>query len=641
MEEGRIPVRNIILLGHSHAGKTQLSEALLFAGGAIPGCGNVKEGTTQSDYTEDEKERKVSISSSILSFTTGGMKINIIDVPGYGDFVSETVCGMRAADGAIILVNAAGGIEIGTNKALKLIEKHKMPAIIFINKVDKENADLEKCMNALREKLGNKFAPLTYPDEKALAEKLAETFVENVAETDDELLQKYLDEGKLSMDEAEPALKKAILENKIIPVMSGSAISHAGVKELLGRIVEDMPSPTRDKNDSFGAQVFKTISDPYVGQISVFRVFSGKVISNTSMYNASKKKSEKIGHLFSLRGKEHTEVAEASTGDIVCVAKLKNTETGDSLSTEKNQILFEELHFPEPAMSFSIKPKTRSDEDKISSALHKLTAEDMTFKVLRDAETKELVISGMGDLHLTVMIKRLSKRFGVAVDVGTPKVAYREAITVKGDAHYKHKKQSGGAGQFAEVWLRVEPLPRGTGFEFVNEIVGGAIPGPFIVSCEKGIKKAMEEGALAGFPLADVRAIVYDGKTHPVDSKDIAFQIAARHGFKEAVLKSKPVILEPIMDVDVTIPDEFMGDITGSLSSRRGRILGMEPGISMQLIKAKVPLEEMYKWSNELKSFTGGRGSYAMKFSHYEVVPANLVQAIVDKAKKVKEEAKV
>ncbi len=432
-----------------------------------------------------------------------------------------------------------------------------------------------------------------------------------------------------------------------------------GVKELIVWILEDLPSPAeapaKDAMDPktgekifinaasnfFSAQVFKTISDPYVGQISVLKIFSGEVSSNTSFYNSSRLHAEKSGQLFILQGKEHKQVTTAKTGDIVACIKLKDTFTGDSLSTEKNPVVFEKLKFPEPTISFSIKPKTRSDEDKISTALHRLTAEDIAFKAERDAQTKELVVSGMGDLHVKIMMKRLKARFGVDVDMGTPKVAYREAIMSNGDSHYKHKKQSGGAGQFAEVWVRVEPLPRGTGFEFVNKIVGGAIPAPFIVSCEKGIKSAMQNGPLGGFPLVDVRATVYDGKTHPVDSKDIAFQIAAKHCFKEAIMKAKPVFLEPIMNVDVTIPDEFMGDITGSLNSRRGRIMGIDPGIDTQTIKSKVPLEEMYKWVNELKSITGGRGTYAMRFSHYEAVPSNLVNAIAEKAKKVKEEARV
>ena len=683
MADTRIGIRNVILLGHSHSGKTQTAEALLALNGAIVKAGLVTEGTTVSDYNDDEKERKVSINSSLMNFVKNDVKVNIIDTPGYGDFIGEAFSAARAVDGAVIVVSATAGVEVGTNKAFKIVEKYKLPAVIFVNRMDKENADFAKTIDSIEKRIGKKCIVLSYPigkegsfkglanlvtkekvdelegDDKTRAESLAESFVENIAESDDALLEKYLDKGELSKEEEMPALKKAIAEGKIIPVIVGSAVTNIGIKELTDFIIEELPSPSDvppksatnaktneaisiDPKDSdfFSAQVFKTISDPYVGQITIFRVFSGSLISNASFYNSSKQSSEKAGQVFTLEGKEHKNMSEVRAGDIACCAKLKNTETGDSLSSEKNPVIFPKLQLPEPAISFSIKPKTRSDEDKISGALHKLTVEDITFKSVRDAQTKELVVSGMGDLHLKIMINRLKKRFGVEVDIGTPKVAYKEAITGKGEAHYKHKKQSGGAGQFAEIWLRVEPLPRGTGFEFVNEVVGGAIPGPFVVSCEKGIRAAIDEGALAGFPIVDVRAIVYDGKTHPVDSKDIAFQIAARHGFKDAIMQARPVLLEPIMDVDVTIPDESMGDITGSLNSRRGRIMGMEPGVGNQVIKTKVPLEEMYKWANELKSLTGGRGTYAMKFSHYEVVPANLVQAIVDKIKKTKEEAK-
>ncbi|MFH1594521.1 MAG: elongation factor G [Candidatus Omnitrophota bacterium] len=679
----KIPIRNIILLGHSHSGKTQLTEALLVNGGAIPKAGSVTAGTTVSDYNEDEIDRKLSINSSLSFFTKNDVMVNIIDTPGYGDFIGEALAGIKAADSAVIIVNALSGIEIGTNRALKLVEANNVPSCVFVSKLGKENADFSKCIEALEGRLGKKCAVLTYPigkeesfkdvanlitkekmdqiegEDKAKAEKLAESLVENVAESDDALLEKYLDKGELSIEELRPALRKAILSGKIVPVMAGSSTLNIGIKELIDCIQDQMPSPDEapkleatdpktnesilihpKESDFFSARVFKTIYDAYVGQISIFRVYSGSISSNASFYNSSKKHSEKAGQIFKLEGKEHKNVDSVSCGDIACCVKLKDTTTGDSLSTEKSPVVFGELQFPEPAISFSIKPKTRSDEDKISNALHRLTAEDNTFKIQRDRQTRELIASGMGDLHLTIMINRLKKRFGVQVEIGTPNVAYKETITSKGDAHYRHKKQSGGAGQFAEVWLRAEALPRGAGFEFVNETVGGAIPGPFVVSCEKGVKVAMNEGALAGFPLVDIKAVIYDGKTHPVDSKDIAFQIAARHGFKEAVLKAKPVLLEPIMDVDVTIPDEFMGDITGSLNSRRGRIIGMEPGVGMQVIKAQVPLEEMYKWANELKSLTGGRGSYTMRFSHDEVVPSNIAQDIVERAKKAKEEAR-
>ncbi len=453
------------------------------------------------------------------------------------------------------------------------------------------------------------------------------------------------------------AFRKAVIEGKIVPILCGSSTTNIGVKELLEIILNYLPSPAdrpkinamkpdsslkieiEPKADApFSALVFKTLSDPYLGQISIFKVFSGKLQSNTSFYNVTKGTREKIGQLFSLLGKNQTSLDSVQAGDIACVSKLKETQTGDSLSDEKNQVKFDDIQFPEPAISFSLKPKTRSDEDKISNALHKLTAEDPTFKVTRDEQTKEMIASGMGDMHINMMINRMKSRYGVQVDIGTPKVAYKETVTANGDAQYRHKKQTGGAGQFAEVWMRIEPLPRGTGFEFVDEVVGGAIPRPFVVSCEKGVKTALQSGILAGFPVVDVRAVVYDGKTHPVDSKDIAFQTAARHAFKESMQKAKPVILEPIMDVDVIVPDEFMGDITGSLNSRRGRIMGMEPGDGVQVIKAKVPLEEMYKYVNELKSITGGRGTYTMTFSHYESVPSNLVQAIIEKAKQTKKE---
>ncbi len=658
-------IRNIILLGHSGCGKTSLAEAILYNGGAIPKMGTIGEGNTVSDYNEDERQRKCSIGSSLMSFNTASKKVNMIDTPGYTDFVGEIIGGLRAADTSIIVVNATGGVEIGTERAHKMSRQKGVGSLFFINRLDKEHADFTKCVEALKKKFGKNCAIVTYPigsessfkgvanlltrqgldglsDSDKVATKAAiDALSEAVAETDDSLLEKYLEKGELSGEELKGAFKKAIAEGKIYPVLCGSATRNIGVKELLDVILNYLPSPSDKPNIEtapFSALVFKTLSDPFIGQMSMFKVFSGRLQSNSGFYNVNKGTKEKIGSLFSLLGKSQTPVESVQAGDIGCVAKLKDAETGDSLSDEKNPVKFDEIQFPEPAISFSLKPKTRSDEDKISTALHKLTAEDPTFKVTRDEQTKEMIASGMGDMHINMMINRMKMRYGVQVDIGTPKVAYKETITSKGDAQYRHKKQTGGAGQFAEVWMRIEPLARGSGFEFVDEVVGGAIPRPFVVSCEKGIKTALQSGILAGFPVVDVRAIVYDGKTHPVDSKDIAFQTAARQAFKESMQKAKPVILEPIMDVDVVVPDEFMGDITGSLNSRRGRVMGMEPGDGAQTIKAKVPLEEMYKYVNELKSITGGRGTYTMSFSHYEVVPSNLVQAIVEKAKQTKKE---
>jgi len=675
-------IRNVIVLGHSGSGKTSVVEHLLFSGGAIPKAGKVTEGNTISDYNEDEIERKISINSSTSYLTYKGVKVNLIDTPGYSDFIGEIFGGLRAADSAVLIMNAVSGIEIGTERFYKVIKNKQIPFAIFVNRMDKENADFNKCIEQITKKFGKSCACLTYPigshssfkgvanlltkegidkvdaGEQDNVKALSQSLTESVAESDDVLLEKYLEEGKLSPEDLNTAFRKAVLSGKIIPVLAGAATANMGVKELLDIITGAFPSPidrpsieavnptnnekvTIEPKESgpLAAQVFKTISDPYLGQIVVMKVFSGKLSSNTTVYNSSKGAKEKLGQIFLLNGKKDSHIDSVSSGDIACAAKLKHTLTGDTLTEEKNQVKFNDIPFPEPAIAFSIKPKTRSDEDKISTALHKLTAEDNTFTINRDTQTREMIANGMGDLHLNIMIQRLRSRFGVQVDIGTPKVAYKETIMSKGDAHYRHKKQSGGAGQFGEVWLKVEPMDREAGFEFVDEIVGGSIPAAFVVSCEKGIKVAMTSGVLAGFPVVDVRAIVYDGKTHPVDSKDIAFQIAARHAFKEACQKAKPVILEPIMEVDVIIPDEYMGDITGSLNQRRGRIMGVEPGEGVQTIKAQVPLEEMYKYVNELKSITAGRGTYTMRFSHYEVVPSNVAQNIIANVQKAKEEA--
>ncbi|MBN1353151.1 MAG: GTP-binding protein, partial [Candidatus Omnitrophica bacterium] len=457
-------IRNIMLMGHSHSGKTQLSEAMVYAGGLIPKPGSVDEGTTISDYNDDEKERKISINCSMLNTVFNDIKVNIIDTPGYGDFIGEVLSGVKVVESAVVVVNAVGGVEIGTNQAFKIIEEEKLPAVIFINRIDKEHADFFKCVNALKDKFGKKLVIITYPvgkesslksvsnlitkeglndlegDDKGKAEKFSESLMENVAETDDKLLEKYLDQGTLGADEVSGAMKKGILERKIIPVLAGSAALGIGVKELMNFVAEDMPSPaeapprealdskTNEKisikgdEDFFSAQVFKTVSDPYVGQISIFRVFSGSLSSNSSFYNVTKKNSEKISQIFTLQGKEQKQVDRVYAGDIAACTKLKDTSTGDSLGTEQKPVLFDQLKFPEPAISFSIKPKSRSDEDKISGALHKLTVEDIAFKVVRDTQTKELVVSGMGDLHLNIMIARLKQRFGVDVDIGTPKI---------------------------------------------------------------------------------------------------------------------------------------------------------------------------------------------------------------------------
>jgi len=674
-------IRNIIVLGHSGSGKTQFSEALLYTAGTTSRLGLVDEGQTVSDYSEDEIERKSSIDASFLSAKWKNVELNIIDAPGYTDFIGQVISCIRAVDSAIILVNAESGVEVGTERMWSMAEQENLPVSIVINKMDKENANFTKVLDDVRSKFGKKCILFTSPigektdfsdvvsifseqDAAKLPEnlksqfaQLKESLIEAVAESDDALLEKYLETGTLQPDEIAKNIKKAICQKNLVPVFCSASIKGIGIKQILDVISEEIPSPedrgqikakkadggeevliNPKTNDPLSAFVFKTINDPYVGQLTIFRLFSGVLTSNTTFYNVNKQTKERIGQIYKINGKEQKSVDSVGAGEIAALTKLKVTMTGDSMADEKNPVLFEFMQFPEPSVSRSIKPKSRADEDKISIALHKLTAEDMTFRSSRDNQTKELIISGVGDLHLEIMVNRLKKRFGVEVELGTPKVPYKETIKKTARVQGKYKRQSGGKGQYGDVWLELSPLPLGQGFEFVDKIVGGVIPRNYIPSVEKGVRQAMGEGVLAGYPLVDTRVTLYDGSYHEVDSSDIAFQIAGAMAFRKAALEAVPILLEPIMTVEITIPDEYTGDIAGNINSRRGRILGMEPSSSgMQLIKASIPLAEMFKYGTELRSMTQGRGSYIMRFAHYEEVPAKLVDAIVQHAKVVKE----
>jgi len=634
--------RNIILLGHAQSGKTTLSESLLFFCKATSRKGRVEDGTTVSDYGFDEIERKSSINLSLLFCDYKGNRIHIIDVPGYADFFGETISGVRAADSGVIVVDSTGGVEVGTERAWQTLEDAGLPCVFFINKLDKEGADAGKALADIQAKLSKRALPISQIDSPEL--------IEAIAESDDSLLEKYLDGQQLTEEELRNGLTQAVIKRKVFPVLTGSAATDKGVQELLDVLVQYAPNPLQrpiveakdpanpqnpkpisfKEDGSLAAFVFKSISDPYVGQLTLMRIFKGMLASNTGFYNASKQVKERIGQIFVLQGKEQRPVETATCGDIVAIAKLKETGISDSLCDEKEQVLFEPVTFPEPSLSASVKPKSRHDEEKISIALAKLASEDPTFKFNHDPQTKELIISGSGDLHLDMMVGRMKKRFNVEVELGVPKVSYKETISKPAKVQGKFKRQSGGRGQYGDCWIEVEPLERGKGFEFVDKIVGGAIPRNFIPSVEKGVVQAMAEGAVAGYPIVDLRVKLVDGSYHDVDSSDMAFQIAGGMALRKAVAEAGPVLLEPVMDVEITIPEDHLGGISGDVNSRRGHIMGMEAqGRHSQVVKAQVPLAEMFKYANDLRSLTGGRGTYTMRFSHYAEVPHKIAAGII------------
>ena len=566
----------------------------------------------------------------------------MIDAPGYADFFGEVISGIRAVDGGLIVVDASSGVEVGTERAWQVLEEANLPCMFFISKTDKEDADIEGIIGDLKARFSKSCLIIESLEDPDL--------VEAIAENDDHLLIKYLEAIKLSQEELKNGLKTAVIKRKLFPVLAGSALNDKGIQDLLEDIIQYLPSPLErpvviaanpakpeekkeieiKQDGPLAAFVFKTISDPYVGQLSLLRVFSGTLMPNTGFYNVNKRTKERIGSIYILQGKEQRSADSASCGDIVAIAKLKDTATSDSACDEKAQVLFDPLIFPEPAISASVKPKSRADEDKISGALQKLAAEDPTFKTTHDAQSKELIISGLGDLHLTVMVGRIKKRFNVEVELGTPKVSYKETITKNARVQGKFKRQSGGRGQYGDVWIEVQPLERGKGFEFVDKIFGGAIPRNFIPSAEKGIVNACVEGAVAGYPIVDIRVALVDGSYHDVDSSDMAFQIAGAMALRKAMLEAGPVLLEPVMDVEVMIPEDFLGAISGDINSRRGHMVGMEVRGKTQIVKATVPLSEMFTYANDLRSMTGGRGTYTMRFSHYAEVPHKVASVIIN-----------
>ncbi len=679
-------LRNLAFVGHAHTGKTTLISAILFDTGQTSRLLKVDQGNTVTDFDPEEIDRKITISTAVAFCFYKDHKINMIDTPGFGNFMWDTRAGLRAADSAVVMVDATAGVEVQTEKAWEILEELGLPRIFVVNKLERENADFFRAVESIKEYFGRtavpvqvpigsekdfrgvvdlvkmkayiyekdesgKFQETDVPDEvKEAAEKARGELIEMVAETDEELMEKYL-EDQMSEEDFIKGLRKAVLNRSLYPVLALSALSNIAIHPLLDFIVSTLPSPLeippvkafdKDGNEievkpspdePFSAFVFKTLSDPYAGRITVFRIFSGKIKADATVYNSTKEADEKLTGLYFLMGKEQHATEEAQVGDIVATTKLKETLTGDTLCSKDRIVKFPPLKLPEPSISFAIEPKTKKDEEKISNALHKLSEEDPTFRAERDPDTKELIISGNGQLHVEVLISKMKKRYGVEVELKPPKIPYRETIKGTADVQGKYKKQTGGRGQYGDVKIKMEPLPRGKDFEFVDQIFGGAIPKNFIPAVEKGIQEARKKGVLAGYPTVDFRVILYDGSYHPVDSSDLAFQIAASMAFKKGAKMANPTLLEPIMLVEVYVPEQYMGDVMGVLNGKRGRILGMETKGKKAVIKAYVPMAEMLDFEPVLTSITGGRGSYHMEFSHYDEVPQHLQQKIIEQAK--------
>ncbi len=672
-------IRNIVLLGHGGSGKTILAEAMLHAAKVTTRFGKIEDGTTALDYQDLEKKSGHSVDPAGAHFSYGGKDINVIDTPGYPDFIGGAISGMSGADIALVVVSASAGIEVNTRKLFNLAGEQKMARAIVINKMDAEAVDLPVLLKALTDTFGQSVRCFNLPLEghKKVIDCLVNTsgsaefddvgtthtqLVESIIEVDEKLMERYLGGEEIQPAQVASAIAKAMVTGTVVPVFFTVARDSIGVPELMDAIAKYFPSPLEmpvravrtdeaadaellplacDPSKPFVGQAFRIAADPFVGKLSWVRIIQGSLTPETTFQVRDHRKGGKVGHLFKLQGKDTVEIHAAVAGDIVALPKIEDVEAGDILHTDAKGLYGVMPPVPTPMYSLAVTPKSRGDETKISEALTRLTEEDLTFKVTRDAQTSETVVSGIGDLHLRVMLEKMATRFNMHVDTKPPKIPYRESITMKADGHYRHKKQTGGAGQFGEVYLRVEPNERGKGYEFTEELFGESIPRQYVPAIEKGVKEVIEHGAVAGYPLQDLRVIVTDGKYHPVDSKEVAFRTAGKFAVIDAIHKAKPVILEPVVILEITVPAQYMGDIAGDLSGRRGRILGQEmlPG-NYITIKAQAPLAEVMQYNNQLRSVTGGQGSYQMELSHYDPVPGNVQQQIIANAAKAKEEEK-
>lgn len=684
--EGR-NIRNVGFVGHGGGGKTSLVSAILFDTGATNRLGRVDDGNAPTDYDEDEIERKITIATKLAFCEWNKNKINMLDTPGFGNFIQEARGALRVADAAIVVVDAVSGVMVQTEKAWGYAEEFGLPRLVVINRMDRDTASFERSLASIQQSLGRLCVPIQIPlgeekgfrgvadliqmkacvyqtdgsgkftesdipaDLAARTQEYREKLVEAVAESDEKLMEKFFDSGSLTDEELIAGLKAQVADGKVYPVLYTSAAGNMGVQPLLNAILNLLPDAAargtvtgadsqgkeiqRKTSDSepFSAFVFKTFSDPFTGRVSLFRIYSGTLTTELQPYNVNKSITERFGSIILLQGKTQVTVPKLHAGDIAAVAKLKETQTGDTLSDKANQIVYPAVKWIEPVISFAIEPKSRGDEDRISTAIHKLMDEDLGLRYTREPQTKEFLMSGQGQMHVEMAVARLKKRYGVEVLLHPPKVPYRETIKGRADVQGKHKKQSGGHGQYGDCKIRMEPLPRGGDFEFVNEIFGGAIPRNFIPAVEKGIQESRQKGVLAGFPTVDFRVILYDGSYHDVDSSEMAFKIAGSLAFKKAIKEARPILLEPIMNVEVQGPEEFAGDLMGDLNSRRGRVQGMEVRGHSTVIKAQVPLAEMLTYASDLTSKTGARGSYTMEFSHYDEVPGHLADKVIANAK--------
>ncbi len=689
-------IRNVAVVGHGGCGKTSLVSALLFDMGATSRLGRVEDGTAPTDFDPDEVERKISLQAALAFGEWKKVKLNLLDAPGYAVFVAEAKAALRVADAAVVVVDAVSGVEVQTEKMWSCADELGLPRVIVVNRMDRERASFERSLAGLQAAFGRAAVPVAIPlgeekgfvgvadllagnadvysddtsgkfqtvdvpaEVKEAAKAAREKLVEMVAETNEALLEEFFEKGTLTQEDLAKGLREAVAAGKLFPVLPTSAPRNVGLHPLLDAIVELLPSPAErpaalglaGKQEAarpprpdapFSAFVFKTLVDPHAGRISLFRVYSGTLKADGNVHNASRDVGERVGALELLQGKQQTPVPELQAGDIGAVAKLKETQTNDTLCDKAHAIVFPVVSFPEPSTTFAIEPKTRGDEDKISIALHRLMEEDPVLRISRDAQTHEMLLSGMGQLHIEVVVARLRKRFKVEVHLRKPKIAYRETIKGAAEGHGRHKKQTGGHGQFADCKIRMKPLAHGADFQFVDDIFGGSIPKNYIPAVEKGIQEARLRGFVAGYPMVDFQVELFDGQYHDVDSSEMAFKIAGSLAYKDAVAKCRPTLLEPIVRVEIAVPAEYAGAVMGDLSSRRGRPQGMEPRGSLQVVKAEVPMAEMLSYDADLTSITGGRGSYHMEFDHYDEVPFQFQEKIVTAAKaergEVKEEA--